>query len=54
MAMRFHRRLCSRVRNDQQFPLRLLPPYASTGEDAFEQFEKLLFEAYPRWAPPRD
>lgn len=38
--------------NDPQFPLRLLPPYASVGDDTFEQFRKLLFTAHPRWAPP--
>ena len=37
--------------HDADFPLRLLPPYAAAGEDAAEQFKKLLFEAYPRWAP---
>jgi hypothetical protein len=39
--------------HDPGFPLRLLPPYAAAGEDVFEQFKKLLFEAYPRWAPHR-
>ena len=38
--------------NDPQFPLRLLPPYATTSEAAFEQFVRLLKEKYPRWTPP--
>lgn len=39
--------------HDPDFPLRLLPPYASASEEAFAQFEKLLFETHPRWAPHR-
>ena len=27
--------------------------FGTAGEDVFEQFKKLLFEAYPRWAPHR-
>ena len=33
------------------FPLRLLPPYHSVPEEAFEDFRSMLREKYPRWNP---
>ncbi len=40
--------------HDPEFPLRLLPPYASIGEEIFQQFKKLLFTVYPHWSPAVD
>lgn len=42
---------------DSDFPLRLLPPYASATEAISEEFDRLLKDKYPRWmstppAPP--
>jgi dihydrodipicolinate synthase/N-acetylneuraminate lyase len=33
------------------FPLRLLPPYESASDAAFEQFRAQLAAAYPQWLP---
>lgn len=38
--------------NDPQFPLRLLPPYASVSNLAFGLFQNLLREKYPHWLAP--
>jgi dihydrodipicolinate synthase/N-acetylneuraminate lyase len=35
--------------HDPEFPLRLLPPYASFSDDSFQKFLKLLRDKYPRW-----
>jgi dihydrodipicolinate synthase/N-acetylneuraminate lyase len=35
--------------HDPQFPLRLLPPYASVNEGDYNRFLNLLREKYPRW-----
>jgi dihydrodipicolinate synthase/N-acetylneuraminate lyase len=39
--------------HDPRFPLRLLPPYASTSEACYERFAAHLRQRYPRWAPQR-
>lgn len=36
---------------DSRFPLRLLPPYSSATEEAFQQFSKTLRDRFPEWAP---
>jgi dihydrodipicolinate synthase/N-acetylneuraminate lyase len=37
------------------FPLRMLPPYASVGEDVFESYRQRLQEDVPAWMPdPHD
>ncbi len=37
--------------HDADFPLRLLPPYASVSEAAFQRYVALLRENHPRWLP---
>jgi dihydrodipicolinate synthase/N-acetylneuraminate lyase len=37
--------------HDPEFPLRMLPPYASLSEGTFEKFRKLLQEKYHSWQP---
>jgi dihydrodipicolinate synthase/N-acetylneuraminate lyase len=37
--------------HDERFPLRLLPPYASSTEEDFHRFVAVLREKYPRWLP---
>ncbi|REJ73690.1 MAG: dihydrodipicolinate synthase family protein [Planctomycetota bacterium] len=38
--------------HDPEFPLRLLPPYESVGEEEFKRFEAALREKLPHWMPP--
>jgi hypothetical protein len=35
----------------KEFPLRLLPPYQSVSDAAFEQYCAVLREKYPAWLP---
>lgn len=35
--------------SDPQFPLRLLPPYSSVSEAAFQEFQEVLQQRYPQW-----
>jgi dihydrodipicolinate synthase/N-acetylneuraminate lyase len=37
--------------HDERFPLRLLPPYASSTEEAYRRFVAVLRERYSRWLP---
>ncbi len=37
--------------HDPEFPLRLLPPYASTSDASFQRFAAVLRDKYPRWTP---
>lgn len=37
--------------HDPEFPLRLLPPYASFGDDVFNKFRTLVQKKYPAWSP---
>jgi len=37
--------------HDPEFPLKLLPPYASLTENTFEKIRLLLQEKYPVWQP---
>ncbi len=40
--------------HDDRFPLRLLAPYATVSEEAFQGFADLVRTKYPRWAPEGD
>ena len=37
--------------HDSEFPLRLLPPYASIGEEVFQRYASQLTGRPPRWMP---
>jgi len=40
--------------NDERFPLRLLPPFESSTDDAYRQYREILTRRFPRWidVPP--
>lgn len=40
--------------NDEQFPLRLLPPFEASTDEAYRQYREILMTRFPRWidGPP--
>jgi dihydrodipicolinate synthase/N-acetylneuraminate lyase len=39
--------------SEPDFPLRLLPPYASASDEIYRRYREILAEHYPEWLPTR-